>query len=135
MCWRSPAIPPETWRDAPPDEPDLRLAPEGGFRDACVAQAARRSIRQFPTVEPLRAWGVILASTAARQGAERQAARLRHRHAAVLGGEEISYSHARAPGIPRRLHMAQIGRDSRAEAERLCARLRADGGACMVLRN
>ena len=61
--------------------------------------------------------------------------RLRNRYAAVLDGEQIAYSHARGPGMPRRLHMAQIGRETRADAEAFCARLRAAGGACMVLRN
>jgi hypothetical protein len=37
--------------------------------------------------------------------------------------------------MPRAMVNAQIGRQSRAEAEALCASLRADGGACMVLRN
>jgi hypothetical protein len=34
-----------------------------------------------------------------------------------------------------RLYMAQLGRDSRAEADALCARLKRSGADCMVLRN
>jgi hypothetical protein len=33
------------------------------------------------------------------------------------------------------MHFAQVGRPTRAEAEELCARLRAAGGDCLVLRN
>ena len=68
-------------------------------------------------------------------GAERQVARLRHRHAAVLGGETISYSRGRRAGLPGRFHYAQVGRPTRAEADALCDRLRGAGGDCMVLRN
>lgn len=125
----------ETWRDAPPTAVDLALATDSDFRTACIAQAEGRSLRGFRTAPVLRPWGVIVASARDRAGAERQAGRLRHRHAAVLGGEDVMVAEGRAPGLPRRLHMAQVGRDSRAEADALCARLRAAGGDCMVLRN
>jgi hypothetical protein len=83
----------------------------------------------------LKPWAVIVASNRDRDGAERQAGRLRNRFGAVLGGEDIAYSHARAPGAPRKLYMAQVGRDTRAAADALCARLRTSGGDCMVLKN
>ncbi len=129
----------ETWRDAPPATLDLALAPpEGGaadFQSACVALGAKRNLREFPGGPPLLPWGVIVASNAEREGAERQASRLRNRYAAVLGAEEISYSRGRRPGMPRSMHFAQIGRNSRAEADALCTRLRGAGADCMVLRN
>jgi len=125
----------QTWRDAPPPPPDLALAPDKSFQDACVAHAATRKLREFPTEDPLRAWGVIVASNASRDGAERQVARLKNRHAAVLQPERIAYARARLPGMPRRLHTAQVGRDTRAEADGLCQRLKAAGGACIVLKN
>jgi hypothetical protein len=58
-----------------------------------------------------------------------------NRHAAVLRGETVSYTQSRWAGMPRRLHVAQLGRESRAEAEALCQRLKAAGGACVVRRN
>ncbi len=125
----------QTWRDAPPAPPDLALAPGEPFQAACIAHAATRKLREFPTEDPLLAWGVIVASNASRDGAERQVARLKNRHAGVLGGERIAYARARLPGMPRRLHTAQVGRDSRAEADALCARLKGAGGACIVLKN
>ena len=78
---------------------------------------------------------MIVASNRDRAGAERQAARLKNRFAAVLGGEQIAYARAGAPACRGALHIAQVGRDSRAEADALCGRLRASGGDCMVLRN
>jgi hypothetical protein len=124
----------EAWRDAPPDSVDLALA-DGPFQAACVAQADGRNLREFRTAPPVLPWGVVVASNRDGDGAERQVARLRHRHAAVLGGEAVAYTRGRRPGMGRTLVFAQIGRGTRAEADTLCARLRAEGGDCMVLRN
>jgi hypothetical protein len=125
----------ETWRDAPPSKLDLSLAAEGTFQEACVDQAANRSLRAFRSSPPLSPWGVVLASHQDRDGAERQVARLQNRHAAILQGEPVAYTHARIAGMHRSLHNAQIGRNGRVEADALCERLRAAGGSCMVLRN
>jgi len=35
----------------------------------------------------------------------------------------------------RYLYMVQVGADSRDEADKLCTRLRANGGACIVQKN
>jgi hypothetical protein len=125
----------ETWRDAPPAAVELALTPDKPFAEACAALAGTRRMREFRDEPPLAPWGVVVASNRSREGVERQASRLRNRHAAVLGGESFAYTRARRPGMPARMHMAQLGRASRAEADALCARLRAAGGDCMVLRN
>lgn len=125
--------PAETWRDAPPASVDLALAPDRPFEEACIAQAAARTVREFRTAPALLPWGVIIASNASRDGAARQVARLQNRHAAVLRGEAVDYVPMRRPGMARTLQFARIGRASRAEADALCARLRAAGGDCMVL--
>ncbi len=124
----------EAWRDAPPAAVDLALGP-GPFHGACVAHAAKRGQAGTEFAEPLAPWGVIIASHRTREGAERQVERLRNRHRGVLAGEPIAFSRARLPGMALRLVHAQVGRDGREEADALCARLRADGAACMVLRN
>ena len=92
-------------------------------------------MREFRTEPVLRPWGVIVAMSRDRSGAERQAARMRHRHAGVLGGESLDYSRGRRAGLPGRFTYAQVGRNSRDAADALCARLRGDGGDCMVLKN
>ena len=127
--------PVETWRDRPPESLDLALDGATPFQAACVAQAAGRKIREFRSTPPLLPWGVVVASNRDSAGAERQVARLKHRHAGVLGGEPVSYSRSRRPGMPGKLYFAQVGRETRAEADALCGRLRAAGGDCMVLRN
>jgi hypothetical protein len=123
----------ETWRDRPPGAVDLALA-EGGFREACIAKAGSRTLRAFPTEPPLLPWGVVIASHRDRAGVERHVARLGNRHAAVLRGEAFAYTRVRRAGM-RPLIYAQVGRQSRDEAEALCTRLRRSGGDCMVLRN
>ena len=125
----------EIWRDAPPDAVDLSLDKAAAFQAACIAYAAQSGGREFRSVPPVLPWGVVLASNRAHDGLERQVARLQNRHAAILRGEPVSYSHGRGRGIARSLQFAQIGRGTRAEAEALCARLQSDGGDCMVLRN
>ena len=125
----------EIWRDAPPASVDLALAGEGGFETTCVALASARSLREFKTTPALLPWGVIVASNREQDGARRQAERLQNRFAAVLEGEPVSYSRGRRAGMPRSMHFAQIGRNSRAEADALCTRLRAAGGDCMVISN
>lgn len=129
--------PVETWRDAPPEDLDLALAKggAGAFHAACVTQAEKRSLKEFRTVPKLEPWGVVVASNRESDGAERQVGRLRNRYAAVLGGEEVAYASGRSPGRRARMVFAQVGRATRAEADALCARLRAAGGDCMVLKN
>jgi soluble lytic murein transglycosylase-like protein len=126
----------ETWRDAPPKAPpDLALAADQPFQAACVAQASSRNVKSFRTEPPVLPWGVVLASNRDSDGARRQVARLKNRHAAVLSGEPVAYTRGRRAGMPRSLVFAQVGRESRAEADALCGRLQAAGADCMVLRN
>lgn len=104
------------------------------FQDGCLALAATRGKGQVAPSEPLKAWGVIIATNRDRDGAKRQVRRLTNRVAA-LEGERISYSRPKRLGLSRGLIVAQVGRDTREEAEAFCARFRAGGGDCVVLRN
>jgi hypothetical protein len=127
--------PAETWRDAPPATLDLALEAGTPFQPACVRHAGNRTLRAFRTEPQVLPWGVVVASNRDRSGAERQVARLQNRHAAVLRGEAVTYTRTRRAGMPAPLYYAQVGRPSRDGADALCARLRATGGDCMVLRN
>ena len=126
----------EAWRDAPPAKVDLALAGEAGFQAACVAQAADRTLREFRSAPQLRPWAVIVASNRDRDGAERQAGRLRNRFAAVLAGEDGELRlrprprHGRAGSTWRRSAATAAPRPTPSAAG--CGR---SGGDCMVLRN
>jgi hypothetical protein len=128
----------EAWRDAAAGKgaapaPDLALEPGRPFREACLEKAVSRDFPSFAApAEPepeLLPWGVILAAQGSREAAERQAAGL----AGLIEGERVDHVRMRVAG--QRRHVAQVGRETRAEAEELCARIRGAGGACMVLRN
>lgn len=125
------------WRLASPGV-DLTLRGDGfrgdGFRAGCLALAATRGKRQAIPSEPLRAWGVIIATNRDRDGARRQVARLGNR-VPMLAAERISYARPKRLGLSRSLVAAQVGRDTRAEADAFCAKYRASGGDCVVLRN
>lgn len=124
----------ETWREKPPEALDLKL-PGADFQSACLAQAANRSLKEFAAGAPVLPWGVVVASGRDRTVAERQAERVLNRHDAILGSAEMSYTRSRRAGMPRAMHFAQVGQQSRGEAEALCGRLRAAGADCMVLKN
>ena len=124
----------ESWRDAPPAAVDLALQGDD-FQAACVTLAANRSLREFRSEPALLPWGVVVAMNRDATGAERQVARLVHRHAGVLDDETVSYTRGRRPGLPGRFTYAQVGRQTRGDADALCARLRGAGGDCMVLKN
>jgi hypothetical protein len=128
--------PADVWRDGPVPVPDYALDPAKPFREACLAKAQSRTMPSFePEEPPLLPWGVILAAQGSRDAAERQARRLGDDLGSVLDGERIVYTRARMPGMAQRRHIAQIGRDTRAEADALCGRIRANGATCIVLRN
>ncbi len=125
----------EAWRDALKDGPavlpDLRLDGDTPFREACIARAEGRGIPAFRT--PLSAWGVILAAQDRPETADRLARRATERASAALAGERIDRERVRVLGQMR--YTAQVGRETRAEAEALCDRVRAAGVACIVQRN
>jgi Transglycosylase SLT domain/SPOR domain len=83
-----------------------------------------------------RPWGVQLAAGFSRGKALIAYARAMQRHAAALGEHDplILQGVHRSRGT-RPLYQVRIGADSRADADKLCGRIRVAGGACMVLRN
>jgi hypothetical protein len=86
--------------------------------------------------QPTSPWGVEIATSFSKQEALDEFARAQQTYAAVLGdyepilieqcdlhmGTDVRYS-------------ARIGMDSRDAADRLCAKFRAAGGACIVQKN
>jgi hypothetical protein len=81
-------------------------------------------------------WGVQLAASFSRTDALSAYARTMHRLDAVLTGRDPLILHhlMRSRGT-RPIYQIRVGADSRRAADRLCGRIRAAGGACLVLRN
>ena len=130
-------LPVEAWQQEPPPAPDYRLSKAAPFIDACVTMAETEAT---PTLDrppsEWHPWGVLLAQNFSQAVAIRSFERARAAHPKVLGEEKLMLLLARNPSFgPRLRHYAMIGRDSREEAERLCARLQASGGSCIVRKN
>ncbi|MEO1677586.1 MAG: lytic transglycosylase domain-containing protein [Pseudomonadota bacterium] len=126
----------EVWHEAPPEDPNLKLRGDTPLQEACQAMAAGRAPDAFPdALRPsprLSPWGVILASHRSRDIAAVQVSRLPR---AMLGTHRIDYGRVRMPGHGRRQMTAQIGRQTRGEADALCRELKRAGVGCLVLRN
>jgi len=99
-------------------------------------------VRAVYETEPLtasgawRPWGVHVSTSFSKAKALDRFARLKRAHAALLGGREPFVLPVRNLSRGRRpMYMVQIGADAREDANALCARLRAEGGACIVQKN
>lgn len=124
-----------TWRDAPPQTLDLRLAGDTPFTEACIRLAGTRAIRSLAAPPPMAAWGVIVASHPNRAMAQGYADRLQTRLAPVLDGRPVELRRKRLAGTARLVYTAQIGHETRRDADAMCSRLKRAGGRCIVLRN
>ncbi|SNS76881.1 lytic transglycosylase domain-containing protein [Tropicimonas sediminicola] len=122
------------WRDAPPESLALTLDDDRPFREACVELAESRRFREFRMPDVYHPWAVILAANPSQGVAAQRVEQLRRRRP-VLEEYDVTFRRMRLPARSGRQVTAQIGADSRAEAQRLCGRLRGGGVPCVVLRN
>lgn len=108
----------------------IRAALKSG-RSIYLAALERRVIEGI--AQP---WGIQLAAGFSRAKALAAFSLAERRFASVLGGADamILRSTFRSRGT-RAFYQVRAGQPTRQEAERLCGRLRAAGGACIVLRN
>jgi hypothetical protein len=110
------------------------VEPEGPLSPCAPPQASSGSDTAQSQSEP--SWGVEIATSFSKDEALAQFAKIKQDHNSVLG----SY----APTVIETcdLHMgtklqysARIGTDTREAADALCAKLRNEGGACIVQKN
>ena len=84
----------------------------------------------------MRPWGVQLAAHFNANAALAIFAQVKKQYASVLAEQEPTVVRYRNPSFGRKARYAiRVGFDSLAEAEKLCDRLRARGGACGVTKN
>ena len=126
--------PVEDWRrGAPP-----ATAPSGPPASCLgIVASLRTAARPEPAVSGLFApWGVQVAGSFSKAAALDAFARAERRYARVIGGMDpfILGSRLRSRGF-RPFFRVRLPAQSRAEANTICARLRAAGGACVVLRS
>jgi Transglycosylase SLT domain/SPOR domain len=131
----------EEWKLAETELPASLKTAGAEVQDSC-RKLAPLVVRAVYETEPLtasgawRPWGVQVTTSFSKAKALAQFGRLKRQHAAVLGEREPFVQPDRNLSRGRRyLYMVQIGADSRDDAAELCARLRSDGGACIVQKN
>ena len=89
--------------------------------------------KSAPTGQP---WGVQVAGSHSESVALASFQRLRSRHPELLGDVDPIVVRKRNVGMgTRRMINIRIGAPSRSEADQLCAKLLAQGSACVVLKN
>lgn len=87
-----------------------------------------------PARKPIAPWGVELVGSSSEAGALAAYRQLQRKHVAILGSHEprvVFHGVVRDMGWAR----IRVDADSRANAQKLCATLRAAGAGCDVLRN
>ena len=128
---------PDAWLAEVPPDADYAIAKNQPFIEACVKMAEAEQVpsldRQPSEWKP---WGVLLAQNFSQGVVIRRFERVQASYPKLLGNEKLMLLMARNPNFgPRLRHFAMIGRDSRADADALCAKLQAAGGACIVRKN
>ena len=115
----------------------LRVPGTGRALSGLDREAARDAGPVSPVISGLFApWGVQVAGSFSKAAALGEFARAERAYAKIIGGMEpfILGSVWRSRGF-RPFYRVRIGAQTRAEAQKLCNRLLAAGGACAVLRS
>jgi hypothetical protein len=129
------------WKLAETDLPAALKAEGQEVQDSC-RKLAPLVVRAVYETEPLtasgawRPWGVHVSTAFSKAKALAEFARIRGHYASILGNQDPFVLPERNLSRGRGyMYMVQIGADSRGEADTLCNKLRASGGACIVQKN
>lgn len=126
--WRSP----KTALDIP------GLGGSGSHTETCTRLVLRESLPPSPASKrsPTKPWGVVIAGGFSEGATLASFGRVKARYAGLLNDELPMVVRTRNLSRGRKLLVrVMIGRNTRQEAEDLCARLRAQNGACIVDKN
>lgn len=127
--------PADSFVGAEPAGEIVPLHPEKSFAVACRDMPAVASSLVAMAEVPVLPWGIQVAGSFNRAAAIRRWQTIKARNADLLGDVEPVVSRVRSARGRAGLHAVRIGAETREEADRLCGRLRAAGGACIVMRN
>ncbi|MES5098677.1 transglycosylase SLT domain-containing protein [Agrobacterium sp. BA1120] len=128
----------ETWRDAPPKIVAPELDTALPFQKACVVLAETRRMQEpvFAGSADWAPWGVQLAAHYRPSVVEQLFTRAVLRLPAPLNDERALIVRQRGGNFGNRpRYAARLGRETRAEANRLCEQIRAANVPCTVFRN
>jgi hypothetical protein len=126
----------EEWRG---EKPPAAASPDPA--EPCLASIAKLRIARRPAVSPIVSglfapWGVQVAGSFSKAAALGAFARAERSYAKVIGGIQpfVLGSALRSRGF-RPFYRVRLPAQTRGEAEAICNRLQAAGGACVVLRS
>lgn len=125
----------EAWTLKPPPRPETSTAPAGARCVELAKQMRENNRHRLPlTSNPAWGpWGIQLAGNWSEGGVLASYERLRRRYGAVLGDRlPLVLNARRGSGAT---FVVRVSEKSRVDADALCAKLRAAGGACIVVRN
>ncbi len=128
----------ETWRDSPPEAAAPELRDGMAFREACVALAETRQMNEpvLTGSADWAPWGVQLAAHYNPSVADRLFTISLAKLPEPLNAERALIVRQRGGNFGYRpRYAARIGRETRAEATKLCSTIRSAGVACTVFRN
>ena len=126
----------DEWASSSPPETAETTIPQGlpCTRLANLILAPKEEAQRIAGYVPR--WGAQLTSNWSESRAWATYRALQKQYASLIGDREPIVLHGRLPGMGSATRtIIRIGDDSRAYLEKLCAKLIAAGGACVVLRN
>lgn len=130
----------EVWRDRPPQEHDMRLSQDEPFLTACYAMASKRRLTRLAPPDPPAGlgpgWGVRVAFARSEKAALRAVQTKTRACRRLVRGEDprLTYKPHRV-AAKKGYFFAQFGRETRAEADKLCRAMRRQGCVCRVVDN
>jgi hypothetical protein len=126
------------WRQATAELEIPGVGGRGSFAETCTKLALRQMPAPSATVHrtPRQPWGVILAGGFSESRTLKSFDRIKRQHASVLSEELPLVVRKRDLSRGRKMTVrVVVGRNSRAEADQLCGKLRGLGASCVVLKN
>jgi len=126
----------DDWASSSPPKTAETTIPQGVpcTQLANLILAPKEQVRRMAAYVPR--WGAQLTADWSESKAWARYRELQKRYASLIGDREPIVLHARMPGMGAAMrYEIRIADDNRAYVEKLCAKLTAAGGACVVLRN
>lgn len=106
-----------------------------GFMDACLKLPVLKTRSGTMARAFSMPWAIQVAGNYKRSVAERSWRRIKSRNASIVNGLPLSISRIRSARGKRGIYAVRLGAPSRAKANAICARLRSNGGSCIVKKN
>ncbi|MFZ3580796.1 lytic transglycosylase domain-containing protein [Loktanella sp. DJP18] len=127
----------ETWRDAPPADPDFRLQDGVPFRAACHDMARNRAFSRFTPPAPVYApFGIQMAYGLTEAAARRSFRNITRQCATAVSKEELQIVFVRHRVLGRNgYYAARLAAETGRTGNQTCNKLREQGCLCAVYPN